>query len=268
MQLSAPFLSLVATVIVALCGADARPLKAHRSASGIITFPVRRVDRNAHIHVELVTCNFLFYFLCLCIIYQRHQQHLNRAERLLARASGLPGPSDLQLRANLERRASYLSPVTKRFNIPSGDFTLPADGSDGIVSNVVTENDVYAPFSSSRPFSSMPFRTVHRTLLPSSPKIRLKSIPSRLLTIIFSIYFSERLDSGVDTSYVATVQLGTPARDFVIILDSGSGPRHRLLTQIQTLTELQVISGWNRTVAYHRPEVDVYVSLPYRQSGG
>lgn len=66
---------------------------------------------------------------------------MNRAERLVARAAGLPGPSDAQLRANLERRASFLSPSEKRFNRPSSDYLLPSEDSDSGASSLAVEND-------------------------------------------------------------------------------------------------------------------------------
>lgn len=165
MQLSAPFFALVATVILSLSSVNARPFR--RNPSGMITLPVRRVQRNEHIHVEL-----------------RHQQHLNRAERLVARAAGLEGPSDSQLRANLERRASL---VEERFNIPPPGFGLPAGESDETVSNVVVANDVTSN---------------------SPPTLAKQS--------------SEIDPDGPDTSFVAGIPVGTPSRDFFIILDSGS----------------------------------------------
>ncbi|KAJ6570186.1 acid protease [Mycena vulgaris] len=176
MQLPAPFSVLLATAITALSCVDAHPVAFQRRTNGMVTLPMRRVQRNDHIHVEL-----------------RHQQHINRAERLVARAAGTPGPSDAELRANLERRASYLAPPAKRFNIPSSDL-LPTAGSDTI-SNVVSENDVKSGCSD---------QTVANpgTLAKQSSQIDI---------------------DGADTTYVTTVQIGTPPRDFAIILDSGSG---------------------------------------------
>ncbi|KAJ7678515.1 aspartic peptidase domain-containing protein [Mycena rosella] len=171
MQLSVPFFTLLATVL-ALSSVDARPLKVQRRTSGMITLPMRRIENNAHIHPEL-----------------RHQQHLNRAHRLVARVAGLEGPSDSELRANLERRASYISLPAKRFNIPSPDLLPP--GSE--VSNLVSENDVTSDCSEP---------TTNNALAKQSSEIDI---------------------DGADTTYVTTVKIGTPARDFAIILDSGSG---------------------------------------------
>ncbi|KAJ6515904.1 acid protease [Mycena sanguinolenta] len=163
MQLSASFWALAATLL-ALSSVNARPVR--RNPTGLITFPLRLVERNQqNIPIEL-----------------RHQQHLNRAERLVARAAGLEGPSDAQLRANLERRASLLSSVDKRFNIPTPGFA-------GSVSNLIVENETTGD--------------------DSPPKL---------------IAHSSEIDpDGPDTSFVFNVPIGTPSRDFNIILDSGSG---------------------------------------------
>ncbi|KAJ7722757.1 acid protease [Mycena maculata] len=169
MQISTQFVALVATVILALSSADARPVR--RNPSGMVTLPMRLVQRNQHLPVEI-----------------RHQQHINRAERLVARAAGLEGPSDVQLRINLARRESYLSLVEKRFNIPPPDYGLPAGETDGIVSNVVEENDATSEGNA--------------TLAPMSSEVE---------------------PDGPDTSFLVTVPIGTPSRDFNIILDSGSG---------------------------------------------
>ncbi|KAJ7106479.1 acid protease [Mycena crocata] len=167
MQLPAPLLALLATTILGLSSVDARPLKPR-----MITLPMRRIETtNHHIPVEL-----------------RHEQHLNRGKRLLARAAGHPEPSDSELRANLERRASYLSPANKRFNVPSSDFISSTDEPDLTVSNLATGNAV---------------------ALDNAP--------------VLAKHSSQIDTDGFDTSYVVTVQIGTPPRDFAIILDSGSG---------------------------------------------
>ncbi|KAJ6496477.1 acid protease [Mycena vitilis] len=154
MQLVAHFFALLATVTVAVLPVDAGPVK---RSKGMITLPIRQMERdNGDLHVEL-----------------RHQQHINRAERLMARASGHPGPSDAQLRANMERRASYLSPVAKRGNDASCSSTPKNDD---------TSND---------------------------PPVLAHSS-------------SQIFPDGLDSQFIATVQLGTPPREFNISLDSGS----------------------------------------------
>jgi len=168
MQLPASFLALLATVALALVSVDARPVRRSRAASRMITLPVRRMQGDTSLHVEL-----------------RHQQQINRAERLMARAAGLAGPSDAQLRAKLEKRASFIPSPTKRFNRPPPDYVLPSEESGSVISSLAVEDDSNA-----------------------SPVLAQNS--------------SEIDPDGADTGFLATVELGTPPRDFAIILDSGS----------------------------------------------
>ncbi|KAJ7242790.1 aspartic peptidase domain-containing protein [Mycena haematopus] len=165
MQLPAPFLALLAAVTLTLSSVDARPVKRARgSASRMITLPLRRMQGDTSLPVEL-----------------RHQQQMNRAERLIARAAGLPGPSGAQLMANLEKRASFLSSPTKRFSV-SPDYVLP---SENVISCLAVNDDSNDP-----------------------PVLAQNS--------------SQVVPDGADTQFLTTVQLGTPPRDFVVILDSGS----------------------------------------------
>ncbi|KAJ7284665.1 acid protease [Mycena rebaudengoi] len=170
MQLPIAFFALAAAAILTLSPANARPMKLKRT-NRMVTLPVRRVENNGHLHVEM-----------------RHQHHINRAERLLARAAGVPEPSEVQLRANLERRALHIQ--SKRFNIP--DFIPPAPESE--LSSLAVDNDDDDKDNNA---SDSP-----KKFSPGSSQIDI---------------------DGVDTTYVAVVQFGTPPRDFNIILDSGSG---------------------------------------------
>ncbi|KAF8207165.1 aspartic peptidase A1 [Mycena galopus ATCC 62051] len=160
MQLPAPFLVFLA---LALSVVDARPIKSARSASRMITLPMRRMQRTTDLHVEM-----------------RHQQQINRAERLAARAARLPGPSDAQLHANLERRASFIPSLTKRFN--TSPYGVP---SEGVISNLAANNDSNAPS-------------------------------------VLAANSSQLVPDGPDLQFLLTVQLGTPPRDFHVIVDSGS----------------------------------------------
>ncbi|KAF7327531.1 Acid protease [Mycena kentingensis (nom. inval.)] len=155
-------------VLFLLLIVDARPLR----KKGLVTLPLHRVENAVDVPVEL-----------------RHQQQINRAHRIIARAAGQPGPTDAQLRANLERRRAFIGGNTKRFNIPRPDLRIPGPmsaTSNQIVNLVENEFDVAAA----------PPQAEH----------------SSALTI-----------DGPDTTYVFTVKIGSPGRDFNIILDSGSG---------------------------------------------
>ncbi|KAJ7131941.1 aspartic peptidase A1 [Mycena filopes] len=98
LQASAPFFALLATVAFAV--SHAGPVKDPTKSSGMITLPLRHLQRDSKLPVEL-----------------RHQQHINRAERRMAHILGIPGPTDAQLQEAMERRAADLhveSPNTPR----------------------------------------------------------------------------------------------------------------------------------------------------------
>nr|GAT46207.1 predicted protein [Mycena chlorophos] len=92
------FLTLISLASIAL-SSNAHPTRARRAASNLLTVPLRRLERDSELHVDLL-----------------HQKQINRAERLMARAAGLPPPSEAQLRANLARRASFIPDISKRSN--------------------------------------------------------------------------------------------------------------------------------------------------------
>jgi hypothetical protein len=63
----------------------------------------------------------------------------------MARAAGLPDPSPAQVRAKLERRASFIPALAERFNIPSADYLLPADQSGDVINSLVQDDDSDTP---------------------------------------------------------------------------------------------------------------------------
>ncbi|KAJ7183528.1 aspartic peptidase A1 [Mycena filopes] len=94
LQASVPFFALLATVTFAV--SHAGPVKDPTKSSGMITLPLRCIQRDSKLPVEL-----------------RHQQHIDRAERRMAHVLGIPGPTDAQLREAMERRAAdlYVEPA-------------------------------------------------------------------------------------------------------------------------------------------------------------
>jgi hypothetical protein len=65
--------------------------------------------------------------IIILILLKRHQQQKNRADRLLARSTGQAGPSDAELRRNLERT---LSNLRARDEIPSSQLYTIADAEE------------------------------------------------------------------------------------------------------------------------------------------
>ncbi|KAJ7510367.1 acid protease [Mycena galericulata] len=112
----------------------------------------------------------------------RYQQKINRADRLLARSNGQTGPSDEDLRRNLRR---MLSDLRARNEIPP-DQLYHIDGDHSGSSIVERDGN-------------------------SLSNITTLANNSMVLNI-----------DGSDTQYLATIPIGTPPRNFSIIMDSGS----------------------------------------------
>ncbi|KAJ6631006.1 aspartic peptidase domain-containing protein [Mycena sp. CBHHK59/15] len=149
-----PELSFVLLASLSAC-VSAHPVKHNE----MLTLPLRRYPMTDAIHPEL-----------------RHQQQVNRAERLLARSNGETGPSDAQLRRNLERT---LSSLQERGEISSSDMQDMSR----------RESDIFERDENNHPVANH----------------------SMVLNI-----------DGADVQYLATIPIGTPTRNFSVIIDSGS----------------------------------------------
>ncbi|KAJ7116384.1 aspartic peptidase domain-containing protein [Mycena epipterygia] len=154
--------------------------------AGVITLPLRRYDALADVHPEL-----------------RHQQQINRANRLLARSTGLAGPSDAELRRNLERT---LFNLRARNEIPSHQL-YSIDGTD-LGEPPIVERD-------------------------GDSNITALANNSMILNI-----------DGSDTQYLATIPIGTPARNFSVIMDSGSAGNHTFLGENESSTFVNTRTPW------------------------
>lgn len=96
-------LGLVVLVAGLFSSTEAAPTSKLRRDDGLIHMPLRRLHNldRSDIHPQLL-----------------YQQHVNRGIRRLARMKGRAGPSDAELRANLDRRA-------KRMFLPPGGVPKP-----------------------------------------------------------------------------------------------------------------------------------------------
>jgi len=138
------------------------------------------------------------------------QQHINRGQRRLARMTGYIPPSDEELAENLQKRMFLLpahseaSKHGKRFNrvgvVPTGSRMRK-------VSQFAAES-VGASFVESSPVSA-------NVEAAAANSLKAAVTPTTSNTIGLAI---EANDAG----YVATVQIGTPPRDFKVLVDSGS----------------------------------------------
>ncbi|KAF5367002.1 hypothetical protein D9758_003985 [Tetrapyrgos nigripes] len=111
----------------------------------------------------------------------------------MARMMGTREPSEEELRQNIMKRlASLPHSIRKRYNVQGTDFTPTNSFSDEGTLNLHTEGIEDSDDSGSN----------NTTLAENSLHLDIV---------------------GIDTSYTATIQIGSPPRDFSILMDSGSG---------------------------------------------
>lgn len=179
-----------------------------KRAPGLITFPIRSLhgrDRGVHPQLDF-------------------QQQINRAERRLARMTGRDAPSDDHLRARLDKRMYIIGngsgrlpgvkAKTKRYNSAT---KLLESFKEKMASLTASQA---ADFKAKTTSSS----TAGSNAGGVSP-IDLQAAANGGLTDGKTPTDSNSLAlhiEGPDVGYVAQVQIGTPPKTFVILMDSGS----------------------------------------------
>ncbi|KAH8991322.1 acid protease [Lactarius hatsudake] len=198
MKTTSPFILFLGSLLsLSLLEANAIPLSPRHP--GIITLPLKRIPTRQDIHPQLLL-----------------QQHINRSHRRLARMTGHEEPSTEELLGRLVSREARLS-----------GRGAPRVGHAGAVLG-----------NQGNPCALLHiFHTLFNSLLVSSGKVSraaanagfspvdLKALlddtvtPANKPTAANSLALDD-LDN--DVGYLATVQMGTPPRDFQILMDSGS----------------------------------------------
>jgi len=222
MQFGISFSLLLATLFFLSTGIEAVPVQ-RRTPSGLVTLPLKRV------HQERGDIHPLVYL----------QQHINRGLKRHARMTGRAAPSDDELWHHLRKRSSD---IEKRFNrqgagrIPSG----PADslkvggggggggfalghkgkgkGKGAVGASAAAGAGAAAGASSSN--SSTASDTG-----PGFSQADLTAANNGGLTTANAPTAANSLGLDIeanDVGYIATVQIGTPPRDFKLLMDSGS----------------------------------------------
>ncbi|KAL0954624.1 hypothetical protein HGRIS_003581 [Hohenbuehelia grisea] len=194
----------LAVVVVALVGvAHAIPTA---RLSGVISVPltsVRRAD-DSDLHPELV-----------------HQQHINRGLTRYAVLSGRAEPSTLELLSNMNDRLQALPhSIRKRFNHGGIEelirhLSQPLHGEGSSVAGSEKHSfhsDTNLAHTDTEPKGFSPF------VLDIAVKkaVTIAKRPTHKHSLGLDIQAN-------DLGYMATFQIGTPPRDFRLLVDSGSG---------------------------------------------
>ncbi|KAG7451050.1 aspartic peptidase A1 [Guyanagaster necrorhizus] len=213
MNLSLPFYALLAGLLFALSAqdADAHPIV---KRGGSVTLPLKRIQQRSDLHPQIL-----------------HQQNLNRALRRLARMTGRQGPSDDELRRNLERRVASLEndPVYKRYNrfIPPGNSKrFNREGvKDSRVNAVVTRNKHNKSNNNAVKGTTTSATAVTAAVSSAAAASTSSASISGDVTVANTPTTANSLGldiEGDDIGYLATIQMGTPPQDYLLLMDSGS----------------------------------------------
>lgn len=196
MRSSGSFSFLLAALLFALAQVEGAPVT---QPPCMVTMPLKRLPQRSDIHPSILL-----------------QQHINRGHRRYARMNGLPAPSDALLLKRLEKRVNQAN-FEKRYNrnginpvLASDDFNVTVTGSNPNSNDTVPNDN--NPNSTSQGF---PQGAVNPLLDGNGIAITPANQPTTPNSLGLDI-------EGRDIGYIATVQLGTPPRNFSVIMDSGS----------------------------------------------
>ncbi|KAJ3828234.1 acid protease [Lentinula raphanica] len=224
MQLQLSFATLLAGVLFALStvqDADARPTK---RSPGTVTLPLKRVPRAEGIPPTVYL-----------------QQHINRAHKRLARMKKREVPSDLQLRQNIERRMLALedSPLDKRFNRQGVKKTARSTNHIGLAGASHSSRSLElkkkkggkagaaaagAGAAGAAAGAAAAGANGDNGTAGTGSQIEANGVPSGV-EAANAPTASNSLGlniEGQDVGYLATIQMGTPPQNFLILMDSGS----------------------------------------------
>jgi len=208
MQLGFSLSFLLTALLFALAQVEAAPVK---RSTGIVTLPLKRLPQPTDVHPTVLL-----------------QQHINRSHRRHARMNGLEGPSTAELAKRLEKRLhiAQFPKYDKRFNrngvnrVPSGDGSVKGantlvahhhgdEGENSSSGDVLLEEIDNQKGTPGQGFPAAGLDAGNAGDLTKANK------PTTANSIGLDV-------EGNDVGYIATIQAGTPPRDFSILMDSGS----------------------------------------------
>ncbi|KAK0204685.1 acid protease [Desarmillaria ectypa] len=230
MYFSLSFYVLLAGLLFVLSAqdADAHPVV---KRAGSVTLPLKRIQQRSDLHPQIL-----------------HQLNVNRALRRLARMTGRQAPSDVELRRNLERRVALLEndPVYKRYNryIPPGNSKrFNRNGVSGSRVNAVVDRNQHhhtqsnnnvngstaSASTSNSTAAAAASATNGTTAATSATNAASTSASSSSSTSNVTVANTPKTANSLglniesnDVGYLATIKMGTPPQDFLLLMDSGS----------------------------------------------
>ncbi|CAL1716788.1 unnamed protein product [Somion occarium] len=212
MQLGFTFSFLLATVLLALSpNVEAAPVK----RAGIVTLPLKRIHQAR---------NDVHPFMLL-------QQHINRGLKRYARMTGREAPSDLELRAHIHKRmyipatgpGSRKPAVDKRFN-RSGVSHI-SEPVTTLVNNAATKGGKGKNRNKNAAAGTGATNGTASNGGAGFSEVDLEAALKGTLAPAGNPTADNSLGLDIeanDVGYIATVQMGTPPRDFKLLMDSGS----------------------------------------------
>ncbi|KAF9453437.1 acid protease [Macrolepiota fuliginosa MF-IS2] len=245
MQLQVSFTTLLAGIFVALSSSsvDALPL-AKRETPGVITLPLKRVELSRSVHPQILL-----------------QQHINRSSRRLARMTGRDEPTSEELTRHLEKRVIAVEGpegLEKRYNRqgvpksrPTSDTTLKTvstkaktnsqTGSGNNQKNGQANNGKGTANTNSGKGSKGATKGTSVTAGAANATSTSGAVTGGTNSTSTTAGAQEVAVDNVtnantpatanslgldieanDVGYLATVQMGTPPQDFLLLMDSGS----------------------------------------------
>jgi hypothetical protein len=194
MQFSFSLSTLLASIIVLLSFQAVESSSISKRGSQLFTLPLKSIQQRTDIHPQILL-----------------QMHINRSIRRLAKMTGTEPPSARSLEQRLEKRVlSIEGPdgLYRRFN----RFHVPRSAREVQLEKRFNRGGV-APGSSLASLKAG--STLASTTSSSVLGVSIANRPSTANSLGLDI-------EARDVGYLATVQMGTPPRDFLILMDSGS----------------------------------------------
>jgi len=218
MQLHVSFLALLAGFFTISATVQAAPLPTKRT-NGRITLPLTRVEQRSDLHPSI-----------------SHQQMINRSQRRYARMTGRAEPSVDELEYNLRKRVLAVEGeegLTKRYNRVGLHKNKAANlaGTNALIGGgrknrknkaaaagagagaVIGAGAGAAKQAAGKGKGGNATGAANSTALPDG--VEAANAPTGDNSLGLNI-------EGPDVGYLATIQMGTPPRNFLILMDSGS----------------------------------------------